>query len=562
MVKIFRAWLFAVVVLLPATAWPVDITVTATLAPNAYYFNGGATANPTLTLTRGETYTFILDDTVVFHPFRIQSANVYAGAFYPTGVTNNGANTGTVTFVVPNDAPDTLYYYCGAHPGMVGVLNIVNAASAAASDFDGDGRSDILWRNYSSGDNYLYPMNGTAIGAGEGPLRTVAPQTWKIAGVGDFNGDGKADILWRNHTTGENYVYLMNGRAITGEGYIRQVSDLSWFVAGVADFDGDGKADILWRNISTGENYLYPMDGLTILGGEGYLRQVASHLWSVAGLGDFNGDGKSDILWRNTSTGENYIYMMSSRTIMAEGYIRGVPEQSWQVAGVGDFDGDGKADILWRNHTSGENYLYPMSSTTIMAGEGYLRSVTDRRWVVAATGDYDGDGKTDILWRHVSDIANTGTGENYIYPMDGRTIKPSEGYIRTVAPQAWQPQGNSFFAVKRGTLDPAQVGTPPPDSTASGTTNARMNFATREVIGRADTTPMPNATLAHIHIGARTVSGGVIVNYTSPSANVWVADHGAKMPVGNYVSYINGNTYVNIHTNPGYPGGEIRGQLE
>ena len=73
---------------------------------------------------------------------------------------------------------------------------------------------------------------------------------------------------------------------------------------------------------------------------------------------DFNGDCKSDIVWRNAATGQNYLYFMNGTTILgAEGYIRTVADQNWQVAGVGDFDGDGKADILWRNSATGQNYL-------------------------------------------------------------------------------------------------------------------------------------------------------------------------------------------------------------
>jgi FG-GAP repeat protein len=49
----------------------------------------------------------------------------------------------------------------------------------------------------------------------------------------------------------------------------------------------------------------------------------------------------------------------------------------WKVAGVGDFDGDGKADILWRNSVTGENYLYPMDGATIKPTEGNLRTVAD-----------------------------------------------------------------------------------------------------------------------------------------------------------------------------------------
>src|SRR5437773_7332165 len=91
-------------------------------------------------------------------------------------------------------------------------------------------------------------MNGLSIKPAEGYLRTVADQNWQVVGSGDFDGDGKADILWRNSATGENYIYLMNVTAIVTEGYLRQVADLNWKVEGVADFDGDGKADIHQRS--------------------------------------------------------------------------------------------------------------------------------------------------------------------------------------------------------------------------------------------------------------------------------------------------------------------------
>jgi hypothetical protein len=296
----------------------------------------------------------------------------------------------------------------------------------ARFDFNDDGRSDILLRNTSTGENYLYPMDGTSILAGEGYIRTV-PAPWTLAGIGDFDGNGTADLFWRNTSTGENYIYFMNGTNITSEGYIRTVP-VAWSVAGVADLDGDGKADILLRNTSSGDNYLYPMDGLTIKGTEGYIRSVPL-VWAVAGVADFDGDGKADILLRNTSTGENYLYPMDGTSIKGtEGYIRTVP-LAWEVAGLGDFDGDGKADILLRNTGTGENYLYPMDGTSIKGTEGYIRTVP-LAWAVASIADFDGDGKVDILLR------NTSTGENYLYPMDGTNIKPTEGYIRTV-PLAW-----------------------------------------------------------------------------------------------------------------------------
>src|SRR2546425_1270381 len=81
-----------------------------------------------------------------------------------------------------------------------------NPAQRTASDFDGDCKSDILWRNWTTGDNSIYVMNGRTIAAAGG-VNIVADQAWQVAGIGDFNGDGKADILWRNIATGDNYIY-------------------------------------------------------------------------------------------------------------------------------------------------------------------------------------------------------------------------------------------------------------------------------------------------------------------------------------------------------------------
>ena len=295
-----------------------------------------------------------------------------------------------------------------------------------SGDFNGDARADILWRNASTGENYLYFMNAASI-VSEGYVRTVQDAAWRVVGTGDFNGDGKTDILWRNSSTGENYIYMMNGTVIVDEGFLRTVADASWRVVGVGDLNGDGRDDILWRNTITGENYAYLMNGVGITG-EGYLRTVADQAWRVAGVGDFDRDGNADILWRNSATGENYVYFMNGPAIVNEGYLRSVPD-AWQVKGVSDFDADGRSDILWRNTDTGENYIYFMDALTI-AREGYLRTVADQNWQIAALGDYDGDFRSDILWR------NTLTGDNYIYLMNALTIA-GEGYVRSVVDQEW-----------------------------------------------------------------------------------------------------------------------------
>ena len=80
------------------------------------------------------------------------------------------------------------------------------------------------------------------------PSPALADTNWAIVGTGDFNNDGKTDILWRNTSTGENYVWYMNGVRRIGRWYPSCLADTNWAIVGTGDFNGDGKTDILWRN--------------------------------------------------------------------------------------------------------------------------------------------------------------------------------------------------------------------------------------------------------------------------------------------------------------------------
>jgi hypothetical protein len=82
-----------------------------------------------------------------------------------------------------------------------------------AGDFDGDGHTDLVWENTSSGERYLWLMNGTTY-LSSVDLGSVA-LSWHIAGTGDFNGDGQPDILWENTSTGDRFVWLMTGTSFS-----------------------------------------------------------------------------------------------------------------------------------------------------------------------------------------------------------------------------------------------------------------------------------------------------------------------------------------------------------
>ena len=272
--------------------------------------------------------------------------------------------------------------------------------------------SDVFWLN---GDGTLaaWTVSGQQQVTYQGSPATP-DASWSVAGIGDFNGDGKADVLWHN-TSGELVDWSMNGSQVTAsqpltlQGQIA-APDASWSIAGIGDFNGDGKSDILWRG-ANGALIDWTMNGSQITASQSLSMQGVQvspdASWSIAGVGDFNGDGKSDILWRDASGTlvdwtMNGSQIASSQTVSLGGSAV-TPDASWNIVGIGDFNGDGKSDILWRD-TSGTLIDWTMNGSQIAS----IQEVTlqgspatpDASWQIAQIGDFNANGKSDILWRN------------------------------------------------------------------------------------------------------------------------------------------------------------------
>src|SRR5207245_494427 len=262
---------------------------------------------------------------------------------------------------------------------------ITTVAGNGIPDFAGDGgAATSASLNYPTG--VALDASGNLYIADETNhrIRKVAAATGiitTVAGNGDatFAGDGGAATS-ASLSSPTGVALDASGNLYIADYSNQRIRKVIFHVAR-ADFFGTGRSAILWRNQGaggTGENYLYPMNGTQILPSEGYLRTVADLNWTIAGTGDFDGDGRADVLWRNIATGENYIYFMDGTTIKpTEGFIRTVADQNWQVAGIGDLDGEGKDDILWRHTVTGQNYLYPIDGPSSKRTESYLRNVAD-----------------------------------------------------------------------------------------------------------------------------------------------------------------------------------------
>jgi hypothetical protein len=254
---------------------------------------------------------------------------------------------------------------------------------------------------------------GTASGgfAGNGAhFSTTVSADWQVEGTGDFNGDGRVDILWRNTSTGQiaDWLGTMTGGFEANGANSRSAVSTAWHVAGVGDFNGDGRSDILWINdAGMVADWLGTATGGFAGNGANSANTVAAD-WDVAGVGDFNGDGRSDVLWRNTATGQVMDWLGAPNGGFAKNAANSISivSASWQVAGVGDFDGDTRSDILWRNSATGQvaDWLGTLSGGFIGNGANSAHALSTN-WQVAAIGDYNGDTRSDILWR------NTATGE-------------------------------------------------------------------------------------------------------------------------------------------------------
>ena len=265
------------------------------------------------------------------------------------------------------------------------------AADPIDGDFNGDGQLDIMWWNEQTQTYQIWQMDGTLIEQVNAPNASASAQRW-IEALGDFTRDGLTDLVYREN--GAVYIRRMTSAVSAyeplevGALYLKsqlKVAELSddWTIAGVGDFTGDGQNDILLRHKESGANRVWEMNGFehqdTLR-----IKRVRNMQWQIAGVGDFNGDGQDDILWRNQRDGRNTIWEMDGTAIQSTTALRPARDLDWQIAAVGDYTGDGKTDILWRNTREGKNALWEMNGMAFR-GRIDLPDQNDEDWQIAGS---------------------------------------------------------------------------------------------------------------------------------------------------------------------------------
>ena len=270
----------------------------------------------------------------------------------------NGDGAGDFVFRLADDS--------WAVRGLDGQTRSVNAQSnwqlLAVADFNGDGVADMLFERPDG----LFVMVD-----GETDVRNgLGNSANQFVGIGDFNGNGSMDLLLTT-TTGA-YVAV----AGDGTGFIKGFGASHLSLKAVADFDGDGVSDLLFVN-ANGQHIT--INGLT--NAQTNLGNAPNTFISTA---DFTGNGNADMLMMNAMG--NYVLVATDGT----GFIKGLGFNGATVAAVGDFDGDGITDVLFK--TGDEEFVF-------VDANGAHTNLGQINGTLAGVNDVNGDGIDDLLFK-------------------------------------------------------------------------------------------------------------------------------------------------------------------
>ncbi|NML50165.1 ATP/GTP-binding protein [Streptomyces sp. R302] len=218
----------------------------------------------------------------------------------------------------------------------------------------------------------------------------------KAAGFGDLDGNRKADLLVRDKAGRLWFTPGDGSGRLVGTGGWNAMSALTRH----GDFSRDGREDVIAREASTGKLWLYPGTGT---GGLSTRKLVGNGGWNgmnhITAVGDLSRDGRADLLAVEKSTGKLWLYPGTSTGTLGSRKLVGTG--GWNamnaLAGSGDFNSDGRVDLIAREASTGKLWLYPGTSTGTL---GSRKLIGTGGWnameSLITVGDFSGDGRPDL----------------------------------------------------------------------------------------------------------------------------------------------------------------------
>ena len=217
--------------------------------------------------------------------------------------------------------------------------------------------------------------------------------------------NGASELIWRHSVSGDVARWRLSGLDQVGGDSLgpAPVADLKWKIVGTGDFNNDTHRDLVWQHTDTGHLSVWLMQGTKLIDGRLLNPARVETKWRIAAVADMNGDRKSDLIWQNDADGQLSVWFMDGYNLVDGRLLHPgrVEELHWKIAGAGDFNGDQKADLLWRHKKTGALAIWYMDGGRQIAGTALQPgAVTDDDWQIAAVADINADGKSDIIWQH------------------------------------------------------------------------------------------------------------------------------------------------------------------
>jgi len=265
------------------------------------------------------------------------------GGGSPAGDVDGDGVTDSLVFDVTTGEISALLLQAGGTRTLqsIGMPSEAGMRPVGYADTDGDGQADLLWRNAATGKNELWLMNGTAHAVVALPDQ---PTRFSVKAFRDFSGDGHADVFFHDSSSGGSEIWTLGA---AGRSSVLAVDPAPGgsSLAAVADVDGDGAPDLVWQDTMTGQMEGWRMSGAAPVATFSLPNAPAGG--SVQGSGDLDGDGNDDLVWRvlQGKSRTLNVWFMDGMNAPAQG-IAGIIKKKTLVRGVVDVTSDGRAEII------------------------------------------------------------------------------------------------------------------------------------------------------------------------------------------------------------------------
>jgi hypothetical protein len=229
---------------------------------------------------------------------------------------------------------------------------------------NGNGINDLIWHNDQTGFALIWYLAADGFFMSSQLIRDTPSSTaWRVVGVTDVTGNGRPEIVWHNRSSGHTYIWYLNADGTYNEGqFVRErESILSWQIVEIKDITGNGRAEILWHNNSSGQACVWYLNADGTYNEGRYVREIGSVLsWRIVGLADVTGNNRPEIIWHNQRSGFVYIWHLNADgTYQSGSFARENPSAlSWHIVGLADVNNNGRSEIVWHNRSTGRTVLW------------------------------------------------------------------------------------------------------------------------------------------------------------------------------------------------------------